>query len=148
MSKREAALVALHTRLQAAFPGRSPAPVVLRGETIPQRIPLGGLVVLRDGDTVDETAILSPLAWAIEHRAEIEVTVAGTTPAARNALLDALLVAMGDAITADRTLGGAVEWAQPGSPEFQDTEFEGAAAARSALVPVTLWFTTAGSALA
>jgi hypothetical protein len=115
---------------------------------IPQRIPPGGLVVLRDGDTVEETAILSPLSWAIEHRADIEITVAGATPAARNALLDALLVAIGDAITADRTLGSAVEWAQPGAAEFQDTEFEGAAAARSALVPVTLWFTTAGSALA
>jgi hypothetical protein len=148
MSKREAALAALHTRLQNAFPGRSPAPLVLRGETIPQRIPPGGLVVLRDGDTVEETAILSPLAWAIEHRAEIEVTVAGATPAARNTLLDALLVAVGDAITADRTLGGTVEWAQPGAAELQDIEFEGAAAARSALVPVTLWFTTAGSALA
>ncbi|WP_137179271.1 hypothetical protein [Roseomonas sp. AR75] len=148
MSKREAALAALHTRLQAAFPGRSPAPVVLRGETIPQRIPPGGLVVLRDGDAVEETAILSPLSWSIEHRAEIEVTVTGATPATRTALLDALLIAIGDAITADRTLGGTVEWAQPGAPEFQDTEFEGAAAARSALVPVTLWFTVAGSALA
>ncbi|WP_270934580.1 hypothetical protein [Falsiroseomonas oryzae] len=148
MSTREAALVALHARLQAAFPGRSPAPVVLRGETTPQRIPAGGLMVLRDGDTVDETAILSPLSWAIEYRTEIEVTVAGAATAGRTALLDALLVAIGDAIIADRTLGGAVDWVQPGSPEFQDTEFEGAAAARSALVPVTLWFTTAGSALA
>jgi hypothetical protein len=148
MSTRETALAALHTRLQTALPGLSPAPVVLRGETIPQRISPGGLVVLRDGDTVEETAILSPLSWSIEHRAEIEVTVTGATPAARTALLDALLVAIGDAITAERTLGGAVEWAQPGAPELQDTEFEGAAAARSALVSVTLWFTTAGSPLA
>jgi hypothetical protein len=148
MSKRETAIAALHTRLQTAFPARSPAPVVLRGETIPQRIPPGGLVVLRDGNTVEETAILSPLSWAIEHRAEIEITVAGATSAARNALLDALLVAIGEAITADRSLCGAVEWAQPGAAEFQDTEFEGATSARCALVPVTLWFTTAGSALA
>jgi hypothetical protein len=34
------------------------------------------------------------------------------------------------------------------TPEFQDVEFEGAAAARAALVPVTLWFTVAGSPLA
>jgi hypothetical protein len=97
---------------------------------------------------VQETAILSPLAFAIEHRGEVEVTAGGATPAARSALLDALLVDIGAAITADRTLGGAVEWAQPGSPEFQDVEFEGAAAARAALVPVTLWFTVAGSPLA
>ena len=35
------------------------------------KLPAGGLVVLRDGETVDETAILSPLAWQVEHRAEI-----------------------------------------------------------------------------
>ncbi|WP_297857071.1 hypothetical protein [Elioraea sp.] len=97
---------------------------------------------------MEETAILSPLAWAIEHRAEVEVTVGGATPAARNALLDALLVAIGAAIAADRTLGGAVDWAQPGAPEFEDVEFEGAAAARAASVPVALFFTVAGSPLA
>ena len=48
----------------------------------------------------------------------------------------------------NRTLGGAVEWAQPGSASFEDVEFEGAAAARAAAIPVTLWFTIAGSPLA
>jgi len=122
--------------------------LVLRGETVPQRLPPGGLVVIRDGETVEETAILSPLAWAIEHRAEVEVTVGGATPAARNALLDALLVDLAAAISADRTLGGAVEWAQPGAPGFEDVEIEGAAAARAASVPVALFFTVAGSPLA
>jgi hypothetical protein len=148
MSMRETAIAALHSRLQTQLALRNPPPLVLRGETIPQRMPPGGLVMLRDGETVEEIAILSPLAFAIEHRAEIEVAVTGATPAARNALLDALLVDIGAAVLADRTLGGAVEWAQPGSPEFQDVEFEGAAAARAALVPVTLSFTVAGSPLA
>ena len=145
---REAAIAALHGRLAAAFATRNPAPLVLRGETVPQRLPPGGLVVIRDGETVEETAILSPLAWAVEHRAEVEVTVGGATPSARNVLLDALLVDIAAAITADRTLGSAVEWAQPGAPEFEDVEVEGAAAARAASVPVTLFFTVAGSPLA
>jgi hypothetical protein len=148
MSMREAAIAALHSILVSALAARSPPPQVLRNETIPQRMPPGGIVMLRDGETVEETAILSPLAFAIEHRAEIEVAVTGATPAARNALLDALLVDIGAAVLADRTLGGAVEWAQPGAPEFEDVEFEGAAAARAALVPVTLSFTVAGSPLA
>nr|WP_246513973.1 hypothetical protein [Neoroseomonas soli] len=134
--------------MAAALAPRNPAPLVLRGETVPQRLPPGGLVVIRDGETIDETAILSPLAWAIEHRAEVEVTVGGVTPAARTALFDALLVDIAAAITADRTLGGAVEWAQPGAPDFEDVEFEGAAAARAASVPVALFFTVAGSPLA
>ena len=148
MSVRETALAALSARLGAALAVRNPAPKVLRNETVPQRLPTGGLVVVRDGETVEETAILSPLAWAIEHRAAIEVTVGGATPAARNALLDALREAIGAAIAADRTLGGAVDWAQPGAPEFEDVEFEGAAAARAASVPVALFFTVAGSPLA
>ncbi|MDI3341816.1 MAG: hypothetical protein QJR03_14920 [Sphaerobacter sp.] len=148
MSMRETAIATLHGRLQTALATRNPAPLVLRGETVPQRLPLGGLVVLRDGETVEEAAILSPLAWAIEHRTEVEVTVAGPTPAARNALLDTLLVDVAAAITTDRSLGGAVEWAQPGAPEFEDVEVEGAAAARAASVPVALFFTTTGSPLA
>ena len=147
MSIRETAIAALHSRLTTSLAARNPAPVVLRGETIPQRIPLGGLVVIRDGETVDETPILSPLAWQIEHRAEVEITVGGATPAARNTLLDALLVDIATAIAANRTLGGAVEWAQPGSAAFEDVEFEGAAAARAASVPVTLFFTVATTPL-
>jgi hypothetical protein len=142
VSARETALAALHARLGATLAARNPAPKVLRNETIPQRLPAGGLVVVRDGETVEETAILSPLAWAIEHRAEVEVV------AATGALLDALLVDISSAITGDRTLGGTVEWAQPGAPSFDDAETEGAAPARVASVPVTLSFTVAGSPLA
>ena len=147
MSTRETAIAALHSRLVTSLAARNPAPLVLRGETIPQRVPPGGLVVVRDGETVEETPILLPLAWQIEHRAEVEITVAGATPAARNTLLDALLVDVGAAIAANRTLGGAIEWAQPGSAGFEDVEFEGAAAARAASVPVTLFFTVAATPL-
>jgi hypothetical protein len=139
---RETALAALSARLGAALATRSPAPKVLRNETVPQRLPAGGLVMVRDGETVEETAILSPLAWAVEHRAEVEVV------AATGALLDTLLVDIAAAIAGDRTLGGAVEWAQPGAPSFDDAEAEGAAATRAASVPVTLSFTVAGSPLA
>ncbi|UFN49231.1 hypothetical protein LPC08_00870 [Roseomonas sp. OT10] len=142
MSVRETALAALSARLGATLAARNPAPKVLRNETVPQRMPAGGLVVVRDGETVEETPILSPLAWAVEHRAEVEVV------AATGALLDALLVDIAAAIAGDRTLGGAVEWAQPGAPSFDDAETEGAAAARVASVPVTLSFTVAGSPLA
>ena len=147
MSARETAIAALTSRLVTSLAVRSPAPVVLRGEIVPQRIPAGGLVVVRDGETVEETPILSPLAWQIEHRAEVEITVGATTPAARNTLLDALLMDIAAAIAANRTLGGAVEWTQPGSAGFEDVEFEGAAAARAASVPVTLFFTVATTPL-
>ena len=142
MSTREAAMTALLARLNASLAARSPAPSIRRNETVPLRLPAGGLVVLRDGESVAETPILSPLAYAIEHRAEIEVLASDTT------LLDALLMDIAAAVTADPMLGGAVEWAQPGSADIEDVEFEGAASARAASLPVTLFFTANGSPLA
>lgn len=141
MSVREAAIAALHAVLEAAMAARSPAPLVLRNETVPQRLPPGGLIVVRDGETVEEMPLLSPLAWQVEHRAEVEVTATSAV------LLDALLVDIGTAIVADRTLGRAVDWCQPGSPSFEDVEFEGAAAVRAASVPVSLHFTVAATPL-
>ena len=142
VSSREAAIAALHAAIATALAARSPAPQVLRGETVPQRIAAGGLVMIQDGETVEETAILSPLRWQVRHVAEIVVAAPGVTPEARAASLDALLVDVAEAIIADRTLGGVVEWSQPESPSFQTLDFDGAASVRAASVPVSLWFTT------
>jgi len=147
VSVRETALASLLVALADALGTRSPAPLLLRNETIPQRLPPGSLVVLHDGEAVEATPLLSPLAWTVEHRAEVEVTVAGTTAVARTTLLDAILADIAAAIAAHRTLGGAVEWAQAGAPSFEDVEFDGAAAVRAASVAVTLFFTAAGSPL-
>jgi hypothetical protein len=147
VSAREAAIAALHAAVAAALALRSPAPLVLRNETIPQRVPAAGLVVLHDGETIDETALLSPLAWEVEQRVDIDVTAPGATAAMRAALLDVLLVDIAATIAADRTLGGAVEWAAPGSPSFDDVDFEGAASVRAASIPVTLRFTAAETPL-
>jgi hypothetical protein len=147
VSTREAAIAALHTALSTALASRSPAPQVLRGETVPQRLPSGGLVVVQDGETAEETAILSPLRWQVRHVAEVVVAAPGSTPEARAAALDVLLMDVAAAVAADRTLGGAVEWAQPESPSFDDLEFDGAAAVRAASVPVSLWFTTSETPL-
>jgi hypothetical protein len=45
------------------------------------------------------------------------------------------------AIIANRTLGGAVEWSEPGPPLIEPVPVEGAAALKAALLPITLWFT-------
>jgi len=147
VSAREAAIAALHVTIATALGSRSPAPQVLRSDTVPQRIAAGGLVMIQDGETIEETAILSPLRWQVRHVAEVVVASSGPTPEARAAALDALLVDVAAAVVADRTLGGAVEWAQPESPSFDDLAFEGAAAVRAASVPVSLWFTTSETPL-
>lgn len=141
MSARENAIAGLLARATAALAARNPAPAIGRNTTIPQALPAGGLVVIRDGEVANQTTIMSPLSYAIEHAAEIEVV------ARTQALLDALLVDIAAAIIADRTLGGAAEWAEPGAPTFEDVTFEGAAPARSAAFTVTLYFTVAASPL-
>lgn len=141
MSARETAIAALVARITAGLAARVPPPLVQRNATIPQALPMGGLVVIRDGETANQTTIMSPLSYAIEHAAEVEVL------ARTQALLDALLVDIAAAVVADRLLGGAVEWAEPGAAMMDDLTFDGAAPARSASVIVTLYFTVAASPL-
>ena len=140
-SMREAAIAALFPLLEAATSAMNPAPTVLRNETVPQRLPPGGVLVLQDGETEEATAMLSPLVYAIRHRAELEITVGGADEAARTALLEDILAVVASALVADRTLGGAVEWSEPGPPLIEPVPVEGAATLKTALLPITLWFT-------
>jgi hypothetical protein len=148
MSARETALAALLAQITASAAARpAPKPVVLRNEAYPVALPPGGLVVLRDGETALAEPILSPLRWHIEQEAQVEVVVAGNTAAARAAALDALLVALAAGIAANRTLGGAVEYAEVGPADLEDVEFEGAAPLRAARFNVTLQVSAAETPL-
>jgi hypothetical protein len=137
-SAREAALLALHQRLQAV-----PDATVLRNEVLPAKIPAGGLVILRDGKPGDPEVTLNPVSYLWQHRAELEVVVEAATAAARDAALDHLLVAIGETLSSDPTLGEAVDWSEAGAPRTEDLAIEGAAALKGAVVPVTLVYTSA-----
>jgi hypothetical protein len=141
MSARETAIAALAARLAASL-----AVPVLRDEPWPERVPAGGLVIVRDGRLLNATTMLSPLSYIHEHEAEVEVIVAAT--AAARSTLDALLVAIGAAIAGARTLDGAVEYAEVGAPDLDTAEIGESAAVRAARIPVTLMFTTAETPLA
>ena len=95
-------------------------PRVLRGEILPERVPPEGLIILRDGDPGEPEMLLSPPEYVFEHRAELEVAVAGGTAAARDAAFDDLLQAIGAAIAANRTLGGLCDWVEAVAPEPVD----------------------------
>jgi len=135
---RETILQALLAALQAV-----PGATVLREEVLPERLPAGGLLILRDGDPGAPEVTLSPLAYYFEHRAEIEVIVQGKTPAARAAEFDTLMQAIGVALTIDRTLGGLCDWTEAQAPQPVDLPVEGAAALKAAIIPVILTYTTA-----
>ena len=135
---RETILQALLAALQSM-----PDAPVLRGAILPERIPTGGLLILRDGDPGTPEVTLSPLQYHYEHRAEIEVIVQGKTPTDRDAAFDTLLAELASAIAADRTLGGLCDWAEAEAPQPVDLPVEGAEALKAAIVPINLTYTTA-----
>jgi len=135
---RETILQALLAALETV-----PDATILRGTILPERIPSGGLLILRDGNPGTPEVTLSPLQYHYEHRAEVEVIVQGTTPAARDTAFDVLLVNLASAITVDRTLGGICDWIEAEAPQPVDLPVEGAEALKAAIVPIILTYTTA-----
>jgi hypothetical protein len=135
---RETILQALLAALQTM-----PGATVLREEVLPERLPTGGLVILRDGDPGTPEVTMSPLAYHYEHRAELEVIVQGKTSAARATTFDTLVQAIGAALVTDRALGGLCDWTEAQAPQPVDLPVEGATALKAAIIPVILHYTTA-----
>ena len=133
---RETVLAALHARLQPL------AALTLRDEVLPERIPPAGLIILRDGQPGEPEFTLSPLRYHYQHRAELEVVV--QAPSGRASTFDTLIVAIGAAIEADRTLGGLCDWVEEEAPASVDLPIEGAAALKSAVITVVLHYSTTG----
>ena len=130
---RETILNALHAALSTL-----PA-TTLRGDVLPERVPVAGLLILRDGEPGEPEVTLSPLRYHYEHRAEIEAVVQG---ADRDAAFDALCASIGAAIATDRTLGGLCDWVEAEAPRPVDLPFEGAAALKAAVITVVLHYST------
>ena len=133
-SVRETILAALHARLSAL-----PA-AVLRGEVLPERVPAGGVVILRDGDPGEPEVTLSPLRYHYAHRAELEVVVQDRE---RDAAFDTLCAGIGTALAADRTLSGLCDWVEAEAPRPVDLPVEGAASLKAAVIPVVLHYALA-----
>ena len=132
---RETILTALHARLQTL------AATVLRDEVLPERIPLAGLIILRDGQPGEPEVTLSPLRYHYQHRAELEVIV--QTPGNRATAFDVLIATIGTVLAADRTLGGLCDWVEAEAPASVDLPFEGAVSLKAAVITVVLHYTTA-----
>jgi len=132
------------TILQALLAALSvvPSAAVLREDILPERIPAAGLLILRDGDPGAPEAMLSPLSYSYEHKAEIEVIVQGNTPAARAAAFDTLVQAISAVITANRTLGGLCDWVEAAAPKPVVLPVEGGEALKTAVIDITLIYTT------
>jgi hypothetical protein len=131
---REQILAALLVRLETV-----PGATVKREAPLPETVPTGGLIILRDGDPGDPEVVLSPITYLWEHQTEIEV-ILQRGQHDDSAALDALLMAVGQALAVDRSLGGLAEWLDWGAPKTSDLAIDGAAALRGATVPVTIHY--------
>jgi hypothetical protein len=137
-SKAEQALDALKALLKTI-----PDAVVERNSVLPEKIPDGGLIILRDGDPGEPEEALGGFGSTYyQHAVEIEVYVEDADAAARDAAFDALLQQIGATLEADPTLGGLVFGVTYGRPGTSIEAVSGAPAIKSATLTVTVDYET------
>lgn len=125
-SRREQVLGAIHALVGSALPGAE----VKRNVAKPERVPPGGLAIVRDGDPGEPEITLSPLIYIYAHRIPIEVAAYETSSETREHVLDDMLAAIGAAVASSRTLGGLCDFIEAEAPATEDVEIAGARAIR------------------
>jgi hypothetical protein len=133
-SKAEQLLETLKALLETV-----PGVTVERNSVLPEKVPDGGLIILRDGDPGEpEQALGGFRSTYYQHAVEIEVYVDDGDAAVRDAAFDALLQQIGAALEADRTLGELAFGMAYGRPESAIEAITGAPAIKSATLSVTV----------
>jgi hypothetical protein len=138
-SKAEQVLEALRAVLETV-PGAS----VERNSVLPEKVPDGGLIILRDGDPGEPEQALGGFGSTYyQHAVDIEVYVEEGDAAIRDAAFDSLLQQIGDALESDPTpLGGLAFGLTYGRPEPAIEAIAGAPAIKSATLTVTVDYET------
>jgi hypothetical protein len=120
-----------------------PGAAVERNSVLPDNVPAGGLVILRDGDPGGPEQALGGFGSTYyQHAVEIEIYVEEGDAAARDAAFDDLLQQIGIALEADPTLGGLAFGMTYGRPESAIEAVAGAPAIKSATLTVTVDYET------
>ena len=137
-SKAEQVLEATKALLETV-----PGAVVGRSSVLPEKVPAGGLIILRDGDPGEAVQALGGFGNVYyQHVVEIEVYVEQGDAAARDAAFDALLQQIGTALESDPTLGGLALGLTYGRPE-PSVEAVAGAPVKAATLTVTVDYETA-----
>ena len=134
MTARETILLALRDRLSSIADVR-----VVRNEVLPEKVPPGGLIILRDGDAGEPEVTLSPVTYFWQYRATLDVLISGQDMDTR---IDNLFAAIAAAVEDEPTFGGLCDMAIPLAPETSALGVEGAPNIKAAIVPIELYFTT------
>ena len=137
-SKTEQILTALTGRLRTV-----PKAKVERNTAAPERIPKGGLIVLRDGDPGEPEQALGGVGNVYySHAVEIEVYVETGEAAARDAAFDALVLKIGAVLDGDPTLGGLAFGMTYSRPEVDAEAVIGAPAIKTGTIDVIVEYET------
>jgi hypothetical protein len=137
-SKTEQVLEAVKGQLETVT-----GAVVERNSVLPEKIPAGGLVILRDGDPGEPEQALGGFGSTYyQHAVEIEVYVEEGDAAVRDAAFDDLLQQIGAVLEADPTLGGLAFGLTYGRPESSIEAVAGAPAIKSAALSITVVYET------
>ena len=116
-----------------------PDAVVERNSVLPEKVPAGGLIILRDGDPGEPEQALGGFGNVYyQHAVEVEVYVEEGDAAARDAAFDDLLQQIGAVLEADLTLGDLAFGLTYGRPEAAIEAIAGAPAIKSATLTVTV----------
>ena len=153
MSKTEIALAALAAALTAkAGEPNAAIPAPTRNEVLPSNFAqfagAGFWLNLLDGDGEVEGEVLgdpdgTTEVYEIKHRAALELVIEHASQPTRDAAFDAALIAIDDALIADRTLNGAVHWARIEAQQRTGLVFDGTVGVKAVEITVALSFASA-----
>ena len=138
-TKTEQILTALTDRLRTVPKAR-----VERNTAVPEKIPAGGLIVLRDGDPGEPEQALGGVGSVYySHAVEIEVYVEAADAAKRDTAFDALVQEIGAALDANPNLGGLAFGMTTARPEIDTEAVAGAPAIKTGTIEVIVEYETA-----
>jgi hypothetical protein len=116
---------------------------VERNTAVPEKIPAGGLIVLRDGDPGEpETALGGFGSVYYSHNIEIELYAEDGDATTRDAAFDTLVQSIGTVLEADPTLSGLAFGMSYGRPEIDTETVAGAPAIKTGTIIVTVEYET------
>jgi len=137
-SKTEQVLEAIKSLLTTV-----PNAKVERNTTVPEKIPTGGLIVLRDGDPGEpETALGGFGGVYYSHNIEIELYIEEGDATTRDAAFDILVQSIGTSLETDATLGGLAFGMSYGRPEINTESVSGAPAIKTGTITIIVEYET------
>jgi hypothetical protein len=110
-----------------------------RNASVPEKIPEGGMIVLRDGNPGSPDTALGGFSEVYyEHEADIEFYYADGAQSSRDAGFDTLVMQVGTALESDPSLGGLISGMSYARPDVSVEIIPGADAIKLGTMPIVL----------